>query len=95
MVESLNISKTAGLRILKGDLGKRKLCACFVPRSFTPKRRENRVTSCQCIIALADADKKHFNKIMRKIRPDILPMTPKQSDRVLNDILSAEETEIS
>jgi len=50
----------AGLRILKGDLGKRKLCARFVPHSFTPKRRENRVTSCQGIIALADADKKTF-----------------------------------
>ena len=28
------------------------------------------------------------------MRPDVLPMTPKQSDRVLNDTLSAEEPEI-
>jgi len=38
--ESLNISKTVVLRILKEDLGKRKrqLCARFVPHSLTPDR---------------------------------------------------------
>ena len=30
IAESLNIPKTALLRILKEDLGKRKLCPCFV-----------------------------------------------------------------
>jgi len=35
--ESLNIPKTVVLRILKKDLGKRKLCARFVPHSLTPK----------------------------------------------------------
>jgi hypothetical protein len=29
MEESLNIPKTAVIQILKEDLGKRKLCACF------------------------------------------------------------------
>ena len=62
--ESLNISKTVVLRILKGDLGKRKLCARFVPHSLTPEQREARVTSCQDIIAVADADKNLFNKII-------------------------------
>jgi hypothetical protein len=64
IAEPLKISKTVVLRILKEDLGKRKLCAHFVPHSLTPVQREDRVTSCQDIIALANADKKIFNKII-------------------------------
>jgi hypothetical protein len=64
--ESLNIHKTVVLRILKEDLGKRKLCARFVPHSLTPEQREGRVTSCQDIIAMADADKIFFNKIITR-----------------------------
>ena len=56
IVESLNIRKTVDLRILKEDLGKRKLCARFVPHSLTPEQREDRVTSCQDMIGMADAD---------------------------------------
>jgi len=55
IAESMNIPKTVVLRILKEDLGKRKLCARFVPHSVTPEQREDRVTSCQDIIAMADA----------------------------------------
>jgi hypothetical protein len=62
--ESLNILKTVVLQILKGDLGKRKICACFVPHSLTPEQREDRVTSCQYIITMADADKIFFNIII-------------------------------
>jgi hypothetical protein len=64
IADSLKIPKTVVFRILKEDLGKRKLCARFVPHSLTPERREDRVTSCQDIIAVADADKIFFNKIM-------------------------------
>ena len=60
IAESLNISKTVDLPILKEDLGKRKLCARFVPHSLTPDQREDRVTSCQDIIAMTEADKKKF-----------------------------------
>jgi hypothetical protein len=62
--ESLNIPKTAVLQILKKDSGKRKLCERFVPRSMTPEQREDRVTSCQEIIAMADADKNFLHKII-------------------------------
>ena len=48
----------------ESGFGKRKLCARFVPHSLTPEQREDRVTSCQDIIAMADADKKLFNKII-------------------------------
>jgi hypothetical protein len=64
IAESLNIPKTVGLRILKEDLGKRKLCVRFFPQSLTPEQRVDRVTSCQDIIAMADADKNFFNKII-------------------------------
>jgi len=41
IAESLNIPKTVVLRILKEDLGKRKLCAGFVPHSLTPEQKED------------------------------------------------------
>ena len=64
IAESLNITKTLVLRILKQDLGKRKLRARFIPHSLTPEQGEDRVTSCQDIIVMADADKNFCNKII-------------------------------
>ena len=64
IAESSNIPKTVVLRILKEDLGKRQLCSRFVPHSLTPEKREDRVTSCQDIIAIVDADKFFFNQIV-------------------------------
>jgi len=55
--ESLNIPKTVALWILKEGFGKRRLCARFVSHSLTPEQREDRVTSCHDIIAMADANK--------------------------------------
>jgi hypothetical protein len=77
ITQSSNIPKTVVLRILKVDLGKKKLCARFVPHSLTPEQREDRVTSCQDIIAMADSDKLFFlTKLLRKMRTGVLPMTP-------------------
>jgi hypothetical protein len=65
IAESLNIPKTVVLWIPKEDLGKRMLCARFVPHSLTPEQREDRVTSYQDIIAMADGDNTFFlNKII-------------------------------
>jgi len=41
LAESWNIPKTVVLQILKEDLGKKKLCARFVPHSLTPEQRED------------------------------------------------------
>ena len=49
---------------MKEGLGKRKLCARFVPHSLTPEQKEYRVTSYQDIIAMADADNNFCNKII-------------------------------
>jgi hypothetical protein len=68
--ESLNI-----LWILKEDMGKRKLCARFVPHSLTHEQRDDRVTACQDI-AMADADKHFLTKLLKDMRPGVLPMTP-------------------
>ena len=88
IAESLNVPETLVLRILKEDLGKRKLCARLVLHSLTPEQMKNRVTSCQDIIAMADVDeKKILTKLLWEMRPGILPMTPKQSDRVLNGLV--------
>jgi hypothetical protein len=65
IAESLNIPKTVVLRILKESLGKRKLCAHFVLHSLTPEQRDDRVTSCQDIISMADTDKNFLNRIIK------------------------------
>jgi len=58
IVESLKTPKTVVLRILKEDLRKRKSCARFVPQSWTPEQREDRVTSCKDITVMTDAENK-------------------------------------
>jgi len=59
----LNIPKIVVIRVLKEELGKRKLCARFVLHFLTPEQKEDRVTSCQEIIAMAEADN-FLNKII-------------------------------
>jgi hypothetical protein len=87
IAESLNIPKTVVLWILKEDMGKRKLCAHFVPHSLTTEQREDRVTFCQDIIMMANADKNFVTKLLWERRPGVLHMTLKQSDRVLNELV--------
>jgi hypothetical protein len=87
IAECLNIPNTVVLRILKEDLGNRKLCAHFVRHSLTPEQREDRVTSCQDIIAMTDADKFFLTKLLRKMRPGVLPVTLKHSDRVMDGLV--------
>jgi hypothetical protein len=64
IAESLKILKTVVFRITKEDFGERKLCARFIPQFLTLEQRDDRVTSCQNIIAMADADKIFVNKII-------------------------------
>ena len=63
ITEYLNFLNTVVLRILKEDLGKRRLCARFVPHYLTSEQREDQLTSCQDI-AVTDADINLFNKII-------------------------------
>ena len=75
LAEYLNIPKTVVLWILKENLGQEKVVCTFLPHSLTPEQRGDRITSCQNIIAMADADKNCFNNIITKIRPGVLPVT--------------------
>jgi hypothetical protein len=60
IAESLNIPMAVFLWILKEDFGKRKLCVSFVPHSLTPEQREDRVTFCQDVITMANADNNFY-----------------------------------
>jgi len=87
IAEFFDILRTVVLRILKGDLGKKMLYAGFVPHSFTPEQRDDWVKACQDIIAMADTDNNFLTKLLREMRPDVLPVTPRQNDRVLNGLV--------
>jgi hypothetical protein len=41
IADSFNILQTLALQILEQDLGKRKLCARFVPHLLTPEQRKD------------------------------------------------------
>jgi hypothetical protein len=86
IAESLNIPKIVVLRILKEELGKIKLYGCFVPHFLTPAQKEDRVTSYQDIIAMADVNI-FLTKLLREMRPGVLPMARKQSHRILDGLL--------
>jgi len=72
---------------MKQDLGKRKLCARFVPHSLTPEQREDRGTSFQDIIAMPDADKKVFNKIIREDEAWCFAYDPETKRQSLNGLV--------
>jgi hypothetical protein len=83
----LNIPKTVVLWILKEDLGKRKLCAYFVPHSSTTEQQQDQVSSCHDIIMMAKANKNFLTKFLGKMRAGVWPMTLKQSEIVLNGLM--------
>ena len=87
IAESLKIPKTVVLRILKEDLGKRKLCARFILHSLKPEQRKEEATSCQDISRWPIQTKFFLTKLLREMRFGVLLLTPKQRDRVLNGLV--------
>jgi hypothetical protein len=63
MTESLNIPKASSSDSERG-FGKEKVVCTFCSTPLTLEQREDRVTSCQDIITMADEDKNYFNKII-------------------------------
>ena len=61
LAESLNISKTVDLRILK-RVWEREYCVYVSFHTPSHLKKEDRVTTCQDIIAKADADKIFLTK---------------------------------
>jgi len=87
--QSFNTSKTVILRVLKEDLGQKKLYAYTVSQCLTHEQGEDRVTSCQDIIAMAEGDKIFFNKIIKGDETCCVaydPETKRQSSEWVGDI---------
>jgi hypothetical protein len=84
IAESLNIYKTIVLRILKEDLGKRKLCAHFVPHFLRPEQGKKESHLAKTLSRWPMLTKIFFNKNLREMRHGVLLMTPKQSEKSLN-----------
>ena len=53
---------------------------------LTPEQREDRVTSCQDIIAMAEADKNFFNKIITEDEAWCFAYDP-ETKRALNGLV--------
>lgn len=61
--EDLNIGKDVQ-KIVEQDLQKRKVCSRFVPHSLTAEQKEDRVSSCQEWVQLAENEPEWFKKII-------------------------------
>jgi len=96
IAEFLNIPKTVVLQILREDLGKRKLCACFVPRPWHLNKRKIESQIAKTLSWWPMQTKFFLTKLLLEMRPGVLPVTPKQSEFWMGwwDIPSAKETEI-
>jgi hypothetical protein len=83
--ESLNFPKTVILRILKEDLGK----SVHVLFHIACHLRKGKIESHLAKILSRWPMQTNFFliKLLREMRPDVLPMTPKQSRRFLNGLV--------
>lgn len=64
LAEHLNIDKETVRTIIVEDLGKRKLCARFVPHSLTTEQKEERVAACQDLLQMQKSNPEFLNKII-------------------------------
>jgi hypothetical protein len=84
--ESLNLSKTIYSDYERG-FGKEKPRARFVPNSLTPEQREDESHPAKTFSWRPMHTKISLTELLREMRPGVLPMTPKQSDGVLNGLV--------
>jgi hypothetical protein len=66
---------------------KERVVYTFCPHSLTSEQTEDRVSSCQDIIAMAEVVKNVLTKLVREMSPGVLLMNPKQSVRFLNGLV--------
>jgi len=65
LVEELTgIPKTIVQRIIREDLGKRKLCARFVPHALTTEQRQRRVSHTEDLLQMVNNTPNFFKKII-------------------------------
>jgi hypothetical protein len=82
IAESFNTPKTVVLWMLKEDLEKMQLCASFVPHSLTPEKMEDQVRLAKVLSRWQMQTKISLTKLLWERGLGVLPMTPKQSDKV-------------
>jgi hypothetical protein len=84
IAESMNIPKTVVLQILK-RIWERESCVqvwFHTPCHLSKGKTESHLA--KDITMITDADKNFLTKLLWEMRPGVLPMTLKQSERVLN-----------
>jgi len=64
VADTLGNPKTVVLRILRGDLKKRKLCSRFVPQALTGEQMDERVAACQDLLNMINDDKNFLDKVI-------------------------------
>ena len=64
IADTLGILKTVVLRILGGDLKKRKVCPRFVPRALTRQQMNERVSACQDLLNMIKGEKNFLDKVI-------------------------------
>ncbi|GFW15539.1 FLJ37770-like protein [Trichonephila clavipes] len=64
MADSLNINKEAIRILLHEDLGKKKLCANFVPHTLSSEQKTMRNAHCRDIILAAENDPNFLKSIV-------------------------------
>jgi len=56
IADRLNIGKETVCRIVTEDLGKRKICARFVPHTLTTEQKQERVVYCQDLFLMGQEE---------------------------------------
>jgi len=87
IAESLNFPKTVVLWILKEDLGKRKLVHILFHTPWQLSKGKIESQLAKKLSRWTMQTKIFLTKLFWKMGPGVLPMTPKQSDRVLNGLV--------
>ena len=57
ITDRLNIGKKTVHRIVTEDLGKRKICARFVPHALTTEQKQERVVYCQDLLLMGQDER--------------------------------------
>ena len=81
IADRLNIGKETVRRIVTEDLGKRRICARFVPHALTTEQKQERVVYCQDLLLM---DKMNvFGKISLPVtKHGVSPTMRPPNDRV-------------
>jgi len=62
--DTLGITKTVVIWILREDLKKRKLCSRFVLYALTQEQMDERVATCQDLLNMINSEKNFLDKVI-------------------------------